>query len=549
MSLSVFLQAGIEEVESQGWPPGSAGFAAFRAAVAQAMRDDGHDDLADRLDELTPGATVPASHRELASRLLRRYVVARYGPAMVADLQQLIRFPTRALPGRENWNAPEFLEQRDWLRRRSKDLGLEFRSVDGRVEEISLPGPDRTLALLTHGDVQGVEGQTWSTPPWEGREVDGRIIGRGAEDDKGPLVACLYVLAALGDSGWSLPWSVRLLIANGEESSWKEIPYYLERAQVPEITLGIDASYPVTHSQKGYGVLDVTAKGEASDGRWQIVSWTGGSGLSIIPESGEVVVRDRTADVGGVADLQVAAEAWASEHPPARLQVVPEGDRIRVRAEGAGGHSSVPEGGHNALGDLVAFLAGLDLHLDDRGALVKFLGSEVGVETDGSTLGIAHQDPVMGSLTVNLALLEEHEGAGRARLSVRVPRGISDLELFTRIEHRVEEFGRRTGATAEFQWQILSAPHLIPADDALVTALLQVWEEVTGTPGAPVAIGGGTQVRLFPRGVDFGPALAMERYRGHGPDEYLTREELWRVAELTAAAVLAMQEVGRSTGS
>jgi len=70
-----------------------------------------------------------------------------------------------------------------------------------------------------------------------------------------------------------------------------------------------------------------------------------------------------------------------------------------------------------------------------------------------------------------------------------------------------------------------------------VATLLSVWEEVTGTPGRPVAIGGGTQARLFKDGVDFGPALDMVHYRGHGPDEFLTVDELHRIAELTVTAL------------
>ena len=60
---------------------------------------------------------------------------------------------------------------------------------------------------------------------------------------------------------------------------------------------------------------------------------------------------------------------------------------------------------------------------------------------------------------------------------------------------------------------------------------------MTGNPGRPIAIGGGTQARLFKGGVDFGPAEDMEHYRGHGTDEYLTPAELRRIAELTVAAV------------
>jgi len=68
-----------------------------------------------------------------------------------------------------------------------------------------------------------------------------------------------YVLKALRDTGWEFNHTLKLIIANGEESSWQEISYYKERAPVHEYTIGIDAEYPVTHAQKGYGLLTLSS--------------------------------------------------------------------------------------------------------------------------------------------------------------------------------------------------------------------------------------------------------------------------------------------------
>ena len=84
-------------------------------------------------------------------------------------------------------------------------------------------------------------------------------------------------------------------------------------------------------------------------------------------------------------------------------------------------------------------------------------------------------------------------------------------------------------------------PYVEPAEGELVAGLLATWQEVTGKPGKAIAIGGGTEARLFKGGVDFGPADDRAKYRGHGVDEYLTPEELHRIAELTAAAVWRLE--------
>ena len=539
--LDPHLKEGDQVAAGMAAATGRPGFTEYREAVAASLRKAGDEGTAAQVEALVPERPVTAEASALASCLLRRYTVARYGARIVSDLQEMVAFRTFAEEGKENWNAPEFLRQREWLQRKAEALGLAFKSYDGRVDEITLPnGPTPILAVLTHGDVQDVQNQQWSSPPWEGKLVGDRIIGRGTEDDKGPVVATLYSMAALRDAGWPLGMTVRLLVANGEESSWDEIPYYLERAPRPDMTFGVDAAYPVVHAQKGYGVVTLRGKGaeKPKKAEWWIVSMSGGSGMSIIPEKGEAVLETSRYPEGALTDLRRRATEWAAAHPPARLTVMQQaGLQFHVIAEGKGGHSSEPSSGHNALSDLAAFLSTLNLKMDAHGALAAFVGSTVKTETDGRFLGVALHDEGIGDLTVNLSFLREQEGVPLAEINLRVPRGISNEEIQRRIAEKAAAFQKRTGAAVEVESKLLSEPHWAPPEGKLVASLLEVWQEVTGTPGKPIAIGGGTQARLFPGGVDFGPALEMDHYRGHGPDEYLTPDELRRIAELTAAAL------------
>ncbi|HWM89568.1 MAG TPA: Sapep family Mn(2+)-dependent dipeptidase [Thermoanaerobaculia bacterium] len=532
--LGSHLQAGARSVMMLSEQTGPKGFLAFRRAVTASATRGGDDDLASRVRALEPGKAVPSESSTLASCLLRRYLVARYGDRIVSDLQEMVRFRTFAEEGKTNWDAPEFVRQRKWLEAKAKKLGLQFKSFDGRVEELTLPGPKPILAVLTHGDVQDVQGQRWSSPPWEAKIVDGKIIGRGTEDDKGPIVVTLYSMAALRDTGWPLGWTLRLLVANAEESSWEEIPYYLERAPMPDRTLGIDANYPITHAQKVFGLITFRAQPaeQPGSGSWRVAKMSGGSGNSIIPEGGEALLE--WVGDGPQESLDQLASRWAAGHSPARLTVSREGNLFKVAAGGKGGHTSEPTSGHNALGDLTAFLSTLDLRLDAWGSLAKFVGTNVGTETDGRSLGIAHNHPVMGPVTSSLVFLLEEEGAPAARINVRLPIGIDQKQIEERLAARTSAFegGKITSAV-----QVFGQPHLVPAEGELVSNLLAVWEEVTGKKGRPVAIGGGTQARLFKDGIDFGPAWPGVPYRGHGTDEYLTIEELHRIGELTIAAL------------
>ncbi|HEY1406305.1 MAG TPA: M20/M25/M40 family metallo-hydrolase [Spirochaetota bacterium] len=65
---------------------------------------------------------------------------------------------------------------------------------------ISIPGSrtGRNLIFNAHSDTVSVgEEGDWTVPPFSGLIRDGRVYGRGACDDKGPLVAALWAMAAI----------------------------------------------------------------------------------------------------------------------------------------------------------------------------------------------------------------------------------------------------------------------------------------------------------------------------------------------------------------
>ena len=79
-------------------------------------------------------------------------------------------------------------------------------SPDGRKANLwATIGPDRPggIVLSGHSDVVPVADQDWTTDPFEMREADGLLYGRGACDMKGFIAACVamapHFAAAIGD--------------------------------------------------------------------------------------------------------------------------------------------------------------------------------------------------------------------------------------------------------------------------------------------------------------------------------------------------------------
>lgn len=114
-------------------------------------------------------------------------------------LQSLVRIPTVNPPG-DTRAAVEFISERA----RAEGLSVE---VVGRGQQQSVlviagtSGP--TFVLNAHLDtVPVVDADEWSSPPFEGRLVDGHVVGRGAADNKAGVVAALLAVLQAHREGW-----------------------------------------------------------------------------------------------------------------------------------------------------------------------------------------------------------------------------------------------------------------------------------------------------------------------------------------------------------
>ena len=68
-----------------------------------------------------------------------------------------------------------------------KDMGFRTKNIDGYCGYIEFGEGDELLGIVGHLDVVP-EGEDWTYPPFSGTVSNGCIFGRGAIDDKGPVM-------------------------------------------------------------------------------------------------------------------------------------------------------------------------------------------------------------------------------------------------------------------------------------------------------------------------------------------------------------------------
>ena len=135
----------------------------------------------------------------------------------------------------------------------AKSFGFKIKNLDGYCGYIEFGEGDEIVGIIGHLDVVPAnEADGWTNPPFTPTIRDNRIYGRGAIDDKGPVVASIYAMKTVLDSGVKLNKRVRLILGLNEEKSWKCINYYKKIGEeAPSIGFSPDADFPTIYAEKG----------------------------------------------------------------------------------------------------------------------------------------------------------------------------------------------------------------------------------------------------------------------------------------------------------
>ena len=207
---------------------------------------------------------------------------------VVEDIRTLVKIESvedleHAEPGKPWGPAPnEALVAAEKIAAR---LGLAVTDLDGYIGYADLAGEsDGYIATIAHTDIVPL-GLGWTFPALDVTRKDGYLIGRGVLDDKGPFVLSLYAAhffaRAVEASGKKLPYTLRCIIGNAEETSMGDVKHYLEHCPEPLFCFSPDADFPLICGEKGvyqgeFRTVDAVAGGK-------LVELDGGTVANAIP--------------------------------------------------------------------------------------------------------------------------------------------------------------------------------------------------------------------------------------------------------------------------
>lgn len=411
---------------------------------------------------------------------------------IVKNLAQLIRFPSFEQPPKEGAPFGDGVKRcLEYFLTLADFLGFETKNYDGYIGEVDF-GEGKDFAVLCHLDVVPA-GNGWTVAPFGGK-VDNerkRIWGRGAMDDKGAAMICLYAMNALKDEGFKPKRKIKLIVGCNEETGWKCIEHYNKVAKMPEEGFSPDADFPVIYAEKGILHLQFELPADGAD----FSGLKGGERANMVCDLCEVETDK---------EIDPALFPTLSRH----------GNKVISR--GVSAHGSTPEKGENAIAPMLRFLG-----LEREYALFfeeKFSLADMRDETR--------------TLSFSPDVIEQRDGKIFITCDIRYPATKDKDDVLKRIE--------RYGVP----YRILhdQPPIYNDKECRLIKTLSGVYKEVTGKDATPIAIGGGTYARALKCGAAFGPEETGEESTIHQPDEYITFEKIDRCFEIYKLALKRLTE-------
>ena len=483
-------------------------------------------------------AVVPGE----ASVKAAKHAVNAYRDDVVETLAKLVSYNTVAdkdVPFERN---PQHAGFKNFLKGEAGRLGLDFADY-GQVLVIGLGPADaqERVGMVAHGDVQPVDPSKWKKSPFELDRTSepGKLLARGAEDDKGPIATALYAMKSLKDLQLPLSRRIELYVYMAEESDWEALEQFVKTHTLPQVNITLDAEYPAVTAEKGYGTLAVTFPQAAApppqgaaplpQGEPFIAQFGGGFFGSQIPEDAQATIANAT------PALEAQIRQRGARQAGMRYQFEWKDKDLLVTAKGVSAHSSKPEDGLNAISMLADALAVRAWADTPPGAMVDFLNEMVGTGYLGEKFGsVAYRDAFMGPMTFAPTVIHGPE----LSINIRRPQGKSAQQLSNEINAALAQWQGAHPMLQPLDAKVQLGEPWIQKDAPQLPVLMGVFSYFTGARDPkPVAVGGGTNSRLFPRAVSFGPAMPHSVYTGHSEHEFITLKQLLLNLEMYTAVL------------
>ncbi len=413
----------------------------------------------------------------------------------------------------------------------ANSMGFKTKNIDGYCGYIEFGEGEEILGIIGHLDVVPA-GDGWTKcEPFNPVIEDDRLYGRGAIDDKGPVVASLYAMKYVMDK-IKPNKRVRLILGLNEEVSWKCIEYYKSHEEAPTLGFSPDADFPCIYAEKGFLNAYVDSHIPTDTGII-LRNLKCSNAINIVPK-----IATCTLEVENLNAEEIKNDLISMiENNNFHMDVSVENNRfIHITSNGVAAHSAFPELGVNALSRLLIILNKIYEKNNIEIPLFKFIDEKINISINGEKIGIDCNDE-SGDLTLNVSNAEFKDNNLTIGLNIRIPVTIYSSIVKQKITDSVQEY---TNIFVKFSDEKQAL--YVPKNDPLVTTLCDIFNNVTGQKAEPITCNGATYARAFKNVVSFGLNMPGNVDMCHQADEYINLKDLYTAIEIYIKAIWKLTE-------
>lgn len=427
---------------------------------------------------------------------------------IILSIQESVKIPS--VIGESTETFP-FGEEIDKSLRQMLELckSLGFRTVykDGYYGYAEIGEGEELIGILGHLDVvpEG-ELESWIHPPYAAIIDEGKLYGRGTQDDKGPTIACIYAVKALKDLGVKFNKRVRFIFGTDEENLWRDIAKYKENnEEIPSYGFTPDSKFPMINAEKG--LLQVYLSCENSS---EIELKCGGA-LNSVPDRAEYKGEN-------LDELKKELDRLGFEYTCEENSICVIGKSV---------HSSVSDNGINAISRLCIALK----NIGKSSNAIDFIANVIGEDANANNIVKDCKDDVSGKLTFNIGNIELTKESEKLGIDIRIPVTYKKEDVVDNLKELCKKYN------LEYKEHDWLASIYVPADNFLVKSLRKVFEEETGLDSTPLSSGGATYARALDNCVAFGCVFPGKPKTEHQANEYIEISDIMKATQIYALSV------------
>jgi len=411
-----------------------------------------------------------------------------------------------------------------------KRLGFRTKNIDGYCGYIEFGEGEELVGIVGHLDVVP-EGENWTYPPFSGKISDNNIYGRGAIDDKGPVISSLYAMKTIMDN-CKVHKRVRLILGLNEENDWKCINYYKQHEEIPNIGFSPDADFPCIYAEKSILTSYLEMDYSNFSDKDIIISDIdcNNNALNVVPKICSCILKinsDKFSMNDFINTIKQIKEKYDYEIDIYKI----DNEQLKLTSYGVQAHSAHPDLGVNAISRLIIILDDIFKAYQIKIELFDFFNKFIEIQYYGENLGIDFEDE-SGKLTLNVGRFSLDNSTLKIGMNLRVP-------IHTPITDIENSFTKPLDSYTNVIYKTTNhMPYLyISKDDYLVKTLCNIYNEETNSNLEPIAIGGATFARAFPNCVSFGANLPGHKDMCHQTDEFISIDTLMLACKIYTRAI------------